>query len=241
MQVATDIRKLDNMDEKIRGEVRLEGSQIHELSQRIIGDMPVYPGEPRPEFKPYFTIGKDKVNVSQLILGSHTGTHVDAPKHFFSNGEGVDKIAPETFIGEAVILEMSYKEIGHGITDADLNSYSKSVKARDIILLYTGTNDRLQGQDNTRKNFSYLEASAASWIVNHKVKCLGIDSFSVEKYGFAEGTVHKTLLAKNIGIIEGLDKALKNFVGKRMFLVCLPLLFKGLDGSPARAILFDIM
>src|SRR6266516_12243 len=146
MQVATDIRKLDNMDEKIRGEVRLEGSQIHELSQRIIGDMPVYPGEPRPEFKPYFTIGKDKVNVSQLILGSHTGTHVDAPKHFFSDGEGVDKIAPETFIVEAVILDISYKEIGHGITDADLNSYWKSVKTRDIILLYTGTNDDYRGK-----------------------------------------------------------------------------------------------
>ena len=77
--------------------------------------------------------------------------------------------------------------------------------------------------------------------MNHKVKCLGIDSFSVEKYGFAEGTVHKTLLAKDIGIIEGLNRELKAFVGKRMFLVCLPLLFKGLDGSPARAILFDII
>jgi len=229
------------MDEKINVKVRLDGSQIHELSQPIFGDMPVYPGEPQPEINPYFRIGKDKVNVSLIILGSHTGTHVDAPKHFFSDGVTIDKVAPETFIGEAVILDMSYKEIGQGITDADLSSYSKSVIAGDIILLYTGTNDRLQEQNNPRKNFSYLEASAAHWIVNHKVKCLGIDSFSVEKYGFAEGTVHKTLLAKDIGIIEGLDKALKNFVGKRMFLVCLPLLFKGLDGSPARAILFDIM
>ncbi len=115
------------------------------------------------------------------------------------------------------------------------------MKARDIILLYTGTNDGLQGQNNARKNFSYLEASAGCWIVNHKVKCLRIDSFSVEKYAFAEGTVHKTLLAKNIGIIEGLNRELKVFVGKRMFLVCLPLLSKGLDGSPARAILFDII
>jgi kynurenine formamidase len=114
MRVATDICKLDNMDEKINEGVRLEGSQIHELSQQIFGGMPVYPGEPQPESKPYFTIGKDKVNVSQLILGSHTGTHVDAPKHFFSDGEGVDKIAPETFIDEAVILDMSYKEIGQG-------------------------------------------------------------------------------------------------------------------------------
>ena len=229
------------MDRKINVRVRLECSSIHELSQQIFGDMPVYPGEPQPEFKPYFTIGTDKVNVSQLRLGSHTGTHVDAPKHFFSEGNSVDKITPETFIGEAVILDMSYKQMGQGITDADLNSYSNNVNARDIILLYTGSNDPLHEQNNARKNFSYLETSAARWIVTRKVKCLGIDSFSVEKYGFAEGTVHKTLLAKEIGIIEGLSHELKNFVGKRMFLVCLPLLLKGIDGSPARAILFDIV
>lgn len=228
------------MDEKVNVRVRLESSSIHELSRLIFGDMPVYPGEPQPEFKPYLTIGTDKVNVSQLRLGSHTGTHVDAPKHFFSEGDSVDKITPETFIGEAVILDMSYKETGQGITDADLDSYSNSVNARDIILIYTGY-DPLQEQNNSWKNFSYLEASAARWIVNRKVKCLGIDTFSVEKYGFDEGTVHKTLLAKEIGIIEGLSQELKNFVGKRMFLVCLPLLLKGIDGSPARAILFDIV
>ena len=192
----------------------------------------------RSQFKPYFTIGTDKVNVSQLRLGSHSGTHVDAPKHFCSEGDSVDKITPETFIGEAVILDMSYKETGQGITDADFNSYSNSVNPRDII--YTGY-DPLQEQNNSWKNFSYLKASAARWIVNRKVKCLRIDTFSVEKYGFAEGTVHKTLLAKEIGIIEGLSQELKNFVGKRMFLVCLPLLLKGIDGSPARAILFDIV
>jgi arylformamidase len=69
------------MDEKINVRVRLESSSIHELSQSIFGDMPVYPGEPQPEFKPYFAIGTDKVNVSQLRIGSHTGTYADAPKH----------------------------------------------------------------------------------------------------------------------------------------------------------------
>jgi kynurenine formamidase len=114
---------------------------------------------------------------------------------------------------------MSYKETGQGKTDADLDSYSNSVNARDIILIYTGY-DPLKEQNNSWKNFSYLEAYAARWIVNRKVKCLGIDTFSVEKYG----TVHKTLLAKEIGIIEGHSQELKNFVGKRMYLVCLPLL-----------------
>jgi kynurenine formamidase len=86
------------MDEKINVKVRLGGSQIHELSQPIFGDIPVYPGEREPEFKPYLRIGKDKVNVSLLILGSHTGTHVDAPKHFFSDCDSIDKIAPETIL-----------------------------------------------------------------------------------------------------------------------------------------------
>ncbi|PWU82607.1 MAG: hypothetical protein DLM72_00850 [Candidatus Nitrosopolaris wilkensis] len=83
-------------------------------------------------------MGTDKVNISQLRLGSHTGTHVDAPKHFCSVGDSVGKITQETFIGEAVILDMAYKETGQGITDADFNSYSNSVNPRDVILLYTG-------------------------------------------------------------------------------------------------------
>jgi arylformamidase len=61
----------------------------------------------------------------------------------------------------------------------------------------------------------------------------------MEKYGFTEGLTHKILLSNGIGIIEGLNSYPK-FVGSRMFLVCLPLLLKDIDGSPARAILFDI-
>lgn len=62
----------------------------------------------------------------------------------------------------------------------------------------------------------------------------------MEKYGFIECSTHKILLSNNIGIIEGLNSILKCLIGNRMFLVCLPLLFKGIDGSPARAILFNI-
>jgi kynurenine formamidase len=64
---------------------------------------------------------------------------------------------------------------------------------------------------------------------------------SIEKFGFTEGTSHNILLSEGIGIIEGLNKGLKDFVGRRMFLVSLPLLLKGIDGSPARTILFDLV
>jgi kynurenine formamidase len=75
------------MDEKINVGVH---SSIHEVSQSIFGEVPVYPGEPQQESKPYFTIGTAKVNVSQIPLGSHTCTHVDSPKLLFSEDETED-------------------------------------------------------------------------------------------------------------------------------------------------------
>lgn len=78
------------------------------------------------------------------------------------------------------------------------------------------------------------------WMVEHGVKCVGIDTASVEQYGLKDAPLHKKLLSSNIGIIENLAN-LKQFVGSRMFFVCLPLPLKGLDGSPARAVLLDIV
>jgi kynurenine formamidase len=218
--------------------IAISKDSFYDLTHLIYEDMPVYPGEPQPEFSPLFTLEKDKVNVTRLTLGSHTGTHVDAPKHFISNAESIDKMHLEKFIGEAIILDMSKKSIGEGITDLDI--YKEMVKVDDIILLYTSTSDSWNKDEEIRKNFTYLEPSAAKWIVDHKIKCVGIDSYSMEKYGFAEGLTHKTLLSNGIGIIESLNSNLKKFVGNRMLLVCLPLLLKDIDGSPSRAILFDI-
>jgi kynurenine formamidase len=67
-----------------------------------------------------------------------------------------------------------------------------------------------------------------------------MDSFSVEKYGFKDGLAHKTLLSNKVGIIEGLNVNVKQCLGKRMFLVCLPLFLRDIDGSPARVVVFNI-
>jgi arylformamidase len=213
-------------------EVRLE--QFFDLTHTISQKMQVYPRDPQPKFEPHSTIKDDKVNVTRITIGSHTGTHVDAQSHFLSNGNSVENEPLSKFIGEATIIDVSVKEGGGGgITAKDLNRYSDIVQRDDILLTYTGTGDR-------RTNFTYLDISAARWIVNHKIKCIGIDTLSVEKYGSKDAPIHKLLLSEGIGIIENLDN-LKQFVTKRMFLVCLPLPFEGIDGSPARAILFEMI
>jgi len=107
-------------------------------------------------------------------------------------------------MGEAIVLDVSEKAVGEGITNVDLDIYSEIVKQDDIVLLYTGTSDQWDKNDSIMRDFTYLEPSAAKWIVDHNIKCIGIDSFSVEKYNFNEGLSHRALLSRNIGIIEGL-------------------------------------
>jgi arylformamidase len=154
---------------------------------------------------------------------------------------GIDKVPLNKFIGEAIILDLSDVIGGEGITNVDLDIHSKVIKRNDILLLYTGTSDKWEKEkDSQINNFTYLDISAAEWIVDHGTTCVGIDTLSVEKYGFKEGLTHKKLLSNNIGIIENLNSNIRGFIGKRMFLVCLPLMLKCIDGSPARAILFDI-
>jgi arylformamidase len=235
------MQRNENNNDDDNSIIRISKTSFYDLTQLIYPDMPTYPGEPQPEFQPFFKLGRDKVNLTRLIMGSHTGTHVDAPKHFISTGDSVNKIPLDKFMGEAVTFDMSTKSVGQGITNLDLDTYSKIVKAGDIILIYTGTSDRWNKDENIRQNFTYLEPSAAEWIVNHQIKCIGIDSFSVEKYGFKDGLTHKMLLSNKISIIEGLNLNVKQCLGKRMFLVCLPLFLKGIDGSPARVVVFSIL
>jgi arylformamidase len=190
--------------------------------------MRVYPGDPQPKFEPHATIKDNNANVTRITVGSHTGTHVDAPWHFLQDGNSIDMEPLDKFIGEAAIIDALGK---NSITAEDFSGYD--IRGNDIVLIYTGTGDR-------RTDFAYLDISAAEWMVEHGAKCVGIDTASVEKYGKKDGTVHKMLLARNIGIIENLAN-LKQFTGSRMFFVCLPLPLKGIDGSPARAVLFDIV
>lgn len=233
--------KKQNDGDSDRDILQVSRKSFYDLSHLIFHGMPIYPGNPHPQFQPFYTLEKDKANVTRLTLGSHTGTHVDAPKHFVPNGNSVDEISLEKLMGEAIVLDVSEKAVGEGITNVDLDIYSEIVKQDDIVLLYTGTSDQWNKNDSIMRDFTYLEPSAAKWIVDHNIKCIGIDSFSVEKYNFNEGLSHRALLSRNIGIIEGLNSNLKKCLSKRMFLVCLPLFLKGIDGAPARVIAFDII
>ena len=201
---------------------------IYDITLPLTGDMPVWPDEPGPELTPLSRISDgDPANVTRLTLGSHTGTHVDAPRHFLNEGRTVDALALDALCGPARVIH---------VDDAT------SVKRRHLephrgverILLQT-RNESLWNKRGFQKDFVYLEPDAADWLVAQRVRLVGIDYLSIEQFNSRDYHTHHTLLGAGIVIVEGLD--LRRIEPGDYDLYCLPLKVVGADGAPGRAVL----
>lgn len=209
--------------------------RIIDLSHDIEDKMTVYIGDPSPQIKRVKTIKRDGVNLSTVFLGTHTGTHVDAPIHFIENGYGMDELPLDAIIGYADVLDFSRIPAGSGIGERELKSYSSLIREGHIAVLFTGLSEHWDEQ-KYRRNFTYLEPEGAEWLVKKKVKAVAIDYLSIEKFRSKDHVTHKILLSNNIPIIESLNSNVKMLIGKEPMMICLPLKLKGADGSPARVI-----
>jgi len=202
--------------------------------------MPIYPGDPSPSFENYSTIGEDGVNLTKIIMGSHTGTHLDAPRHFIQDGIGIDRIPPDKLIGEAYVADLSKKPIGSGITSKDLKpELEEKIVRDDIVAIYTGCSEHW-GEASINRDYTYLTGDAADYLVSKSVRAVGIDFLSVEKFKAPEPVAHKILLANGIFIIESLSSALKQFVGERILMICMPIKLQDGDGAPSRVVAVPI-
>lgn len=211
-----------------------------DLTHELANGMPIYPGDPSPSFERSATIEKNGVNLTKLTLGSHTGTHTDAPIHFIAGGEPIDQIPVKSFIREALVVDLSKtKAIGSGIVPSDLQEFDSQIRDGDIVLLYTGSSDKW-GDPAVNMNYTYCTKEAADYFVSKKVRAVGIDFLSIEKFKAPEPIVHKTLLKNGIYIIESLSSALKQFSRQRILLISLPIKLENGDGAPSRSIAVPI-
>jgi arylformamidase len=211
-----------------------------DLTHELANGMPIYPGDPAPDFERSATIETNGVNLTKLTLGSHTGTHTDAPIHFIEGGKSIDELPAHSFIGEAIVLDFSKsKPVGSGILLSDLVKFDTVIRQDDIVLLYTGSSDKW-GDPETNTNYTYCTQEAADYFVSKKVRAVGIDFLSIEKFKAPEPIVHKTLLKNGIFIIESLTSALKQFSGQRILLISLPIKLMNGDGAPSRSIAVPI-
>lgn len=202
--------------------------KIYDLSVTIKSKMIVWPGQDKPGIKP-------KNGITKLALTSHTGTHVDAPKHFIKGGKSIDKIEPERLIGPCKVVDLTNFFKAGGPAEIGWAHFgSTKVRKGDRILLKTGNYQFLEAKKFTTSYIS-LSLDAAKNLVKRGVGLIGIDYFGIEKKGNEGHPVHKMLLKEGIVVVEGLN--LKNVPSGEYTLVCAPLKIEGSDASPARVFL----
>ncbi len=200
--------------------------KIIDISLEIREGMITYPGNPTVSIRE--VPGKTSTH-AEIHLGSHTGTHVDAPQHVFSQGKGVDELDLSKLIGTCRVLDMTH--VNEAIAVDDLKK--ADVKEGERILVKT--KNSLRGFKEFFDDFIYLEGDAADYLAELGILLFGIDSLSVKKKGGEDARSHTSLLERDIVIVEGLNLA--GVEAGEYDLIVLPLKFKGLDGSPARALL----
>lgn len=192
---------------------------IYDISLPITSSMPVWPGDPTVSVL-RTPPDEEGAVVSRLEMGTHSGTHVDAPAHFLPEGAGVDAIDLDALIGPAVVVSVLGVE---SITAALLQTLSLPADAPRVLF-------------QSGRGRAALSEDGAELLVQRRVRLIGIDSLSVAPAN-ASGSVHRLLLEAGIPILEGLDLSLVR-PGKYR-LCCLPLKIAGGDGAPARAVLID--
>lgn len=208
--------------------------KVHDISLTLRQRMPVFPGEPTPLLEPTTQMERgDSYNVSRLTISTHTGTHIDAPRHFLVGGASVERIAVDVLVGPALVVEMP---VDREITAADLEAASIPPAAER--LLFKTRNSRLLDDEDFRRDFVYLTLDAARWLVERGVRLIGIDYLSVEEMDADPNIVHQTLLRAGVVIVEGAD--LRQVAPGPYLLACLPLKLEGADGSPVRAVLVEM-
>ncbi|MFL5486867.1 MAG: cyclase family protein [Gemmatimonadaceae bacterium] len=206
-------------------------SRIYDISVPIRTGGLVYPGNPEIDISLQQAVAKGaSANVSTVRFGSHTGTHADAARHFFDDGQSVDQIPLDRLIGPALLL--SFDDDVRAVGAAELRA--QRLNGHKRILLRT-RNSALLSQREFAKDYTYLAPDGAELLVDSGVELVGIDYLSIEQFHSGHHRTHRTLLERSVVIVEGLDLSGPP-AGEYQF-VCLPLRLEGGDGAPARAVL----
>ena len=201
-----------------------------DISLPLREGMIVYEGDPDIAVTPALALERgDPANVSMLRLGTHTGTHMDAPRHFIDGAAGIDTLALDVLIGPALVAAIDVEGL---IEPRHLASVPLDGHTR---VIFKTRNSALWERASFAREYVALSLAAALQLIERGVKLVGIDYLSIEAFGAVGHPVHKALLGAGIVILEGLD--LRRVTPGVYELFCLPLRIAGGDGSPCRAVL----
>ncbi len=162
-----------------------------DLSRRIVEGVPVFPGDPFFRSRPFAEHAVDGFHGSRLTIGSHLGTHIDAPFHYFVDGETLNDFPLDFFYGKAACLDLTgilpnYGDASFGrsvsIKVDDLYPFEQIVKAVDFLFLRTNWASKF-GRPEFYSNFPSLSTEICDWLDDYaNLRILGLETPSLVSF-----------------------------------------------------------
>lgn len=214
---------------------------IYDLSQPIFNNVPQWPKFlPSTMTIPHLTV-IESANVEQLELMTHTGTHIDAPFHFFSEAETVDQLPLSHFHASCLALDLRHKETGSGIVAADLHPHAGRIGRGMIVLLETGWAEKRALSKEFLTAWPYLTGEGAEYLVSLGIHGVGIEGLSIGGFNDPEKetAAHKVLLGAKKLIIEDICVPEVMLDGRTRHFAAFPVLIQGAGGAWTRAVAWD--
>ena len=192
--------------------------------------MPIFPGLPRPTFKPIAAVEQDGYAMSEYHLLNHIGTHVDAPAHQIAGGATLDEIPLDRLVTDAVTIDVSQREHG-AIGLAEIEPYLARVRERDLVFLYSD-NARNYGADAYWTGWSYPDAEAARALIERGISGIGFDGPSADPVDSTTFDLHHVWLSAGRLILENLTNL--GELPARVPVVVAPMKVREANGAPVR-------
>ncbi|KAL0216614.1 hypothetical protein P9112_008798 [Eukaryota sp. TZLM1-RC] len=209
--------------------------KLVDLSHTLENGMPLYPGTVPVEIKQCNDIPTDGYEEVRFSMNTHVGTHIDSPKHMTEGATSLSDWDISQYHGKAVLIDL--RNLGREFIEIDdLRPYSESLQGAEYVILHTGWS-QFWGQEKYFEEFPTLSIDAANWLVQYKLKGIGMDCISPDPCSTTTFPIHHILMKKDMVITENLCN-LDEIDAKEFSFSCFPLKFKNGDGSPVRAIAY---
>lgn len=209
-------------------------SRFIDLTRIMGSQLPTLGIHPDFTVSEYRTIEEHGSSVQGVSLGSHTGTHLDAPSHFVPGGPSVESLDLHKTMGECVVLDFTDKGANDVITAAEIKRYEATIRATGRILIRTDWERSHVGADYL-KDFPVLTINAAKLLVEYGVLLVGMDTPSPGPMGPDGATIHAIMLEADVVIVESLIN-LHQIPNTAFTIMAMPLPLDGCSGSPCRAL-----
>lgn len=202
-----------------------------DVSVPLRDGMAHWPGDPECHIKRVSRMEDGAVcNLTHISMSAHTGTHMDAPRHFIADGRTMEQMPFEAVIGRCRVYELDCED---QITADDLKKLRLVPGQR--VLFKTRNSTRSWAMNEFDKDFVSIRQDAAQYLVEQQVMTVGVDYLSIGGFNKDGVETHQIMLGAGIWVIEGLNLA--EISDGYYELICLPIKLEGADGAPCRVVL----